>query len=342
MKTWQECLRQGQVIPACPLALEENGKWSRRHQRGLLRYYLAARAGGVAVGVHTTQFDIRLAEHGLYEPLLRETAELLDAEAPPHFIRVAGICGETDQALAEARTAVDLGYHCGLLNLSALRHASDAERIAHCRAVGEVLPLFGFFLQPAIGGCLLQYEFWRAFCELPTAVAIKIAAFNRYQTWDVIRAVMESGRDDLALYTGNDDNIIADLITPFHYRGQTRRFAGGLLGQWAVWTKTAVEMLHEIQALGDSPEIPSAWLTRNAELTDANGVIFDAAHQFAGCIPGINEVLRRQSLLPSSRCLNPDEKLSPGQSGEIDRILHCYPHLTDAAFVQAHYLEWLG
>lgn len=342
MSDWREALRVGQAIPACPLALFEYGEWSRQHQRALLRYYLAAGAGGVAVGVHTTQFEIRLPEHQLYEPLLRFTAEVLNAEAPAAFIRVAGICGETQQAVAEARLAANLDFHCGLLNLSAMGNATDAEKLAHCRAVAEELPVFGFYLQPGIGGCLLSYEFWRGFCEIQQAVAIKIAAFNRYQTWDVIRAVIESGRDDLALYTGNDDNILADLITPFHYAGTTRFFAGGLLGQWAVWTKTAVEMLREIQAVREADQIPSSWLTRNVELTDANAVIFDAAHNFAGCIPGVHEILRRQSLLPSNRCLNPNEQLSPGQSAELDRILRAYPHLTDAAFVQAHHLEWLG
>ena len=341
MTAWRDALDFGQAIPACPLALNEDGSWSPRHQRALLRYYQAAGAGGVAVGVHTTQFSIRDPQHALYEPVLRLTAEVLDEAASPSFIRVAGICGDTGQAVAEARTAAELGFHCGLLNLAALKNETDATRISHCEKVGAELPLFGFFLQPSVGGCLLGYDFWRRFCDLPNVVAIKIAAFNRYQTWDVIRAVIESGREDIALYTGNDDNIINDLLTPFHYEGTTRRIVGGLLGQWAVWTKTAVEMLRELQQLHNSAEIPSTWLTRNIELTDANAVIFDAAHDFAGCIPGVNELLRRAGLLPSRRCLDANEVLSPGQSEELDRIVRVYPHLTDGAFIQQHLAEWL-
>ena len=343
MNAWRDSLNDGVVIPACPLALKHDGSWSEQHQRALLNYYLDAGAGGLAIGVHTTQFEIRDPKHGLYEPVLRSTAQQLDdTPLDRPFIRVAGICGRTEQAVAEAQTAAELGYHCGLLNLSALQKDDNDALIAHCRSVGEAIPIFGFYLHPGVGGRELSYEFWRRFCELPTVVAIKVAAFNRYQTWDVMRAVIESGRQDVAMYTGNDDNIIADLLTPFEYQGVCRRFAGGLLGQWAVWTKAAVEMLEKIKAIREQTSIPTEWLSKNMALTDANAVIFDAANDFAGCIPGVNEVLRRQGLLPSSRCLNPQEILSPGQSEELDRVSAAYPFLIDEAFVARNAAKWLA
>lgn len=342
MVAWQTALHEGQVIPACPLALNEDGSWSEQHQRALLRYYIAAGAGGVAVGVHTTQFQIRSPQVELFEPVLRLTSEELNSHASSAFIRVAGICGHTQQAMSEALLASELGFHCGLLNLSALKNESDDCRIDHCRRVSEVLPVFGFYLQPAVGGCRLSYSFWRRFCELPNVRAIKIAAFNRYQTWDVVRAVIESQREDIALYTGNDDNIINDLLTPFCYGGTTRRIVGGLLGQWAVWTKSAVEMLSEIRQQREGSQLSSQWLSRNVELTDANAAVFDAANNFAGCIPGINEILRRQGLLPSNRCLDQAECLSPGQEAELDRVCRNYPHLTDDPFVQRHLNDWLS
>lgn len=342
MTKWRSALNSGLVIPACPLALRPDGTWSQQHQQTLLKYYLAAGAGGVAIAVHTTQFSIRDPQHALFQPVLKLTAEVLDEFAAPDFVRVAGICGDTNQATQEASIAADLGYHCGLLNLSALKNESEDTQIEHCRKVSQVLPVFGFYLQPAVGGCLLGFNFWKRFCELENVVAIKIAAFNRYQTWDVVRAVIESGRDDIVLYTGNDDNIINDLLTPFRYQGTTRRIVGGLLGQWAVWTKAAVHMLQEIHKAVQQPQLPAEWLTRNMELTDANAVIFDAANDFHGCIPGINEILRRQGLLPSARCLDAGEILSPGQAEELDRIQAAYPHLTDDDFVQSHLNEWLA
>ena len=321
MADWQDALNAGQVIPACPLALNDDRSWSETHQKALLRYYLAAGAGGVAIGLHTTQFHIRDKPYGLYEPVLRLTADVLNEQADSTFVRVAGICGPTQQAVAEATLARELGFHAGLLNLGALKGADDDAMIEHCRQVSEVFPVFGFYLHPAVGGCLLGYRFWRRFCELPNVVAIKIAAFNRYQTWDVVRAVIESGRDDIALYTGNDDNIINDLLTPFRHNGTTRYFAGGLLGQWAVWTKTAVQMLKDIKTARQAPEIAVEWLTKNMELTDANAVIFDASNDFIGCIPGINELLRRAGLVPSTVCLDPTEILSVGQAKELDLSL---------------------
>ncbi|MDG2131051.1 MAG: dihydrodipicolinate synthase family protein [Fuerstiella sp.] len=343
MTEWRNSLNDGVVIPACPLALNEDGSWSERYQRALLSYYLAAGAGGLAIGVHTTQFEIRDPQHGLYKPVLQSAAQFLDnAQLKRPFTRVAGICGRTEQAVKEAQTAADLGYHCGLLNLSALQKDSDDALIAHCAAVGEVIPIFGFYLHPGVGGRVLSYEFWRRLCDVQSLIAIKIAAFDRYQTWDVMRAVIESGRTDVAMYTGNDDNIIADLLTRFEYQGVSRRFVGGLLGQWAVWTKAAVDMLKEIKVIREQASIPTEWLTRNASLTDANAVIFDAANNFAGCIPGVNEVLRRQGLLPSSRCLDPKEVLSPGQATELDRVCAAYPFLKDEAFVAQNSEQWLA
>ncbi len=340
---WREHLSAGQVIPACPLTLRDDGSWSERHQRGLVRYYLDAGAGGIAVGVHTTQFAIRDSRHGLFEPVLRVVSQTLDQQLSAHsrpFVRVAGICGDTPQAISEATLARSLGYHAGLLTTNAVREKTEAEILDHCCAVADVIPVFGFYLHPAVGGRVYSLGFWRAFCEIENVVAIKIAAFNRYQTLDVVRAVIESGREDITLYTGNDDNIINDLLTPFRFGGKERRIVGGLLGQWAVWTKRAVEMLEQIKRVRDQEMIASEWLAANAMLTDANAAIFDAANDFAGCIPGVNEVLRRQGLAPSCRCLDGSETLSPGQSEELDRV--CREHPTDDDFVAANIDRWLA
>jgi dihydrodipicolinate synthase/N-acetylneuraminate lyase len=292
--------------------------------------------------VHTTQFAIR--DVGLLGPVLRIVGEELSATLT---VRVAGICRETAQAAGEARQAADLGYHAGLLSLGALRDAPEEALIQHCRAVAEIIPLVGFYLQPAAGGRLLSYAFWRRFCEIENVVAIKIAPFNRYQTLDVIRAVVDAGRDDIALYTGNDDNIVADLLTPFRMRRAAgiveRRIVGGLLGQWAVWTKSAVEMQARCREAGDSgSKIPADLLALGVELTDANAAVFDAANGFPGCIPGIHEILRRQGLLDGTWCLNPAETLSPGQSAELDRVSRAYPHLADDQFVASHLADWLS
>jgi len=335
---------QGHVIPALPLALTADGAWSEKHQRALLRYYVSAGVGGIAVAVHSTQFAIRDPKHGLFEPLLKLAQSTLDeATADRDFARICGICGDTTQALAEAQLARECGFQAGLLSLSAFQNATDDAMLAHCRAVAMELPIVGFYLQPAAGGRLLGYDFWRAFAEIENVVAIKIAPFNRYQTWDVVRAVIESGRDDIALYTGNDDNIIVDLLTPWRHAGQARYIVGGLLGQWGVWTHAAVGLLEEIKTARTSGDPLSAdWLSRNVALTDANAVVFDAANGFKGCIPGIHEVLRRQGLLPSIRCLDPAETLSPGQTEEINRIYATYPELTDDVFVAEHLNDWLG
>ena len=334
-----EHMRRGTVIPAHPLALTAERKLDERHQAALTRYYCAAGAGGIAVGVHTTQFEIREPRYGLLEPVLALASETADAALqgdPRPFIKIAGLCGDTRQTLREAELALSLGYHIGLLSLATFQDASDAELLAHCRRVAEVMPIFGFYLQPAVGGRVLSYAFWRQFAEIPNVVAIKIAPFNRYQTLDVVRAVSDAGRaSDIALYTGNDDNIIADLLTEFDVgTGEPLRIVGGLLGQWAVWTHTAVAMLRDIQSQRAAGTLDAAaWLRVGAQLTDANAAIFDAAHSFRGCIPGIHEVLRRQGLLRGTWCLDPALELSPGQLAEIERVYQRYPHLNDDAFV---------
>ena len=333
--TLRDKLKLGVAIPAHPLALNANRKLDERRQRALTRYYVASGVGGVAVGVHTTQFEIRDPKFGLYQPVLALAMEEL---RPTDAIRIAGIVGPTKQAVKEAEFAAGCGYHAGLLSLGALRNSSVAELIAHARAVASVIPLFGFYLQPAVGGRILPYEFWRQFVEIENVVAIKTAPFNRYQTLDVVRAVAESGRaGDVALYTGNDDNIAVDLLTPFRFGSRTVRITGGLLGHWAVWTRRAVELVERIR---EQPEWPG-WLTLAAEITDANAALFDVANQFAGSIAGIHEVLRRQGLLAGRWCLNPAEDLSPGQMEEIDRVYNAHPHLNDDEFVSQHLDQWL-
>jgi len=334
----REVLLQGHVIPALPLALNDDRTWSPRHQRALVRYYIAAGSGGLATAVHSTQFAIRDPKHGLYEPILELAAEEMQA-AGEDYVRIAGLCGDTPQATAEAKLAADLGYHAGLLSPGAWRTTDESAFLAHCRGVSEVLPLIGFYLQPAVGGRVFSCDFWRRFMEIPRVVAIKIAPFNRYQTLDVVRAVAESGRRDIALYTGNDDSIITDLLTVWP-GGQV--ICGGLLGQWGVWTQRAVQMLRDIKRARPTDQIDSAWLRQNAALTDANAAVFDAANGFRGCIPGILEVLRRQGLVPGIQCLDPHETLSPGQAEELTRVSTAYPWLTDDDFVRAHLRDWLS
>ena len=341
-------LARGLVIPAHPLALDNAGRFDERHQRALTRYYVAAGAGGLAVGVHTTQFAIRDARIGLFEPVLalaREEMDHADRSRSVPLVRIGGICGRTDQALGEADILTRHAYHAGLLSLAALADASDAELIAHCEAVAERLPVVGFYLQSSVGGRPLAYAFWRRFVDIPNVVAIKIAPFNRYQTLDVVRALADSGRQDVVLYTGNDDNIVGDLITPFRFSGSKgpveRRIVGGLLGHWAVWTQRAVCLLDECRAASAQEHVPATLLRTGTEVTDANAAFFDAANGFAGCIAGINEVLRRQGLVTSARCLDPREGLSPGQAKDIDRVYSAYPHLSDDIFVADHLADWL-
>jgi len=395
----QDLLRRGLVIPASPLALNARRQWDERRQLGLWRYYAAAGAGGIAVGVHTTQFAIRDPKIGLFRPLLALAAEEFDrldagpggmpsrsvgmSEAehgdasdamPPRrgrrepLVRIAGICGQTGQAVDEATIARDLGFHAGLLSLGAMRDADEDTLLVHCRTVAGVIPLVGFYLQPAVGGRVLPYSFWRRFVEIENVAAIKIAPFSRYQTLDVVRAVAESARDDIALYTGNDDNIVLDLLTPYRFsiggRVAERRIVGGLLGHWAVWTRRAVELLEAVvscrlsvvsgssrQPTTDNRELTTDncqlttancdLLQRAVEVTDANAAFFDVAHGFAGCIAGLHEVLRRQGLLEGTWCLDPNETLSPGQSEEIDRVYRMYGHLSDDEFVAEHRDQWL-
>jgi dihydrodipicolinate synthase/N-acetylneuraminate lyase len=340
-----ETFRKGIVIPAHPLALNAERRLDERRQRALTRYYVAAGAGGLAVGVHTTQFAIRQPKIGLFEPVLRLAAEEMDradANRATPLARIGGVCGETPQAVAEATLLRDLRYHAGLLSLAAVAGWSDERLIAHCKEVARVLPIVGFYLQPAVGGRLLSYSFWRRFAEIENVVAIKIAPFNRYQTLDVVRAVAESGRD-IALYTGNDDNILMDLLTAFSFGQQApQRIVGGLLGHWAVWTNRAVELLAECHALThENQSVPACMLRKAAQVTDSNAAFFDAANQFDGCIAGLHEVLRRQGLLEGIWCLDPREGLSPGQLEEIDRVYGAYPELNDDEFVREGRDRWL-
>jgi dihydrodipicolinate synthase/N-acetylneuraminate lyase len=344
----RQTLAAGLAIPAHPLALDATGRFDERHQRALTRYYAAAGAGGVAIGVHTTQFSIRDPRIGLFEPVLslgREEMDRADGTGPAALVRIGGICGNTLQALTEARLLSDLGYHAGLLSLAALAHAADDQLIEHCQRVAEILPVVGFYLQPSVGGRPLSYAFWRRFVEIADVVAIKIAPFNRYQTLDVVRALADSGRHDIALYTGNDDNIVGDLLSPYRFSDVAStthlRIVGGLLGHWAVWTSRAVQLLSECHLAVEAGRVPIALLRTANEVTDANAAFFDAANGFAGCIAGINEVLRRQGLLASARCLDPHEVLSPGQAEEIDRVNSAYPHLKDDEFVAMHLDGWL-
>lgn len=343
----QHALRAGQAIPAHPLALTAEGSLDVRHQRALTRYYHAAGAGGVAVGVHTTQFEIRA--HGLLTPVLELAAETLaacDAATGRQTVRIAGVVGPTAQAVAEAQVAQGLGYHAGLLSLAALGSASDEDLLTHCRTVARHLPLVGFYLQPAVGGRPLSRAFWQRFAEIENVIAIKIAPFNRYQTLDVVRAVAEAGRADaLALYTGNDDHILGDLLTPHEIHTATGvhrlRMVGGLLGHWAYHTRRAVEHLDQCHAAVAAGTVPTALLTLAQQITEANAAVFDAAHGFAGCIPGIHHVLYRNRLLGHPRCLDPNLQCSPGQAEAIDWVYQHHPHLTDAAFVAEHLDAWL-
>ncbi|MBA3848051.1 MAG: dihydrodipicolinate synthase family protein [Planctomycetes bacterium] len=338
--------RAGTAIPAHPLALDAQKKLSPRHQRALARYYVDAGAGGIAVGVHSTQFQIRDPKIGLYEPVLRLAAETIDAAAAKAgrpVMRIAGVCGPTAQAVREASLAAGLGYHAALLSLAGVP-GTLADLVAHCRAVAEVIPVIGFYLQPAVGGRVLPFAFWRDFAAIANVIGIKMAPFNRYRTLDVVRGVAASGRDDIALYTGNDDNIVADLVTPFRLDGgRELRVVGGLLGQWCVWTQAAVKLLARCRALvASGAPIPAELLAVGARLTDANAAVFDAANDFRGCLPGLHYILHGQGLIPGLWCLDEHEVLSPGQAQEIDRVRHAYPDLIDDAFVAAHRDRWLA
>jgi hypothetical protein len=342
-------LRGGAVIPAHLLALDAQRKLDVRRQRAMTRYYLDAGAGGVAVGVHSTQFAIR--EVGLYQPVLElamQTArdwEPLGGRRP--LFMVAGLAGKTAQAVREAGIARGLGYHAGLLSLAAMKGASEEELVAHCSAVAEVMPLVGFYLQPAVGGIHLPMTFWQRFAAIDNVIAIKMAPFHRYRTLDVIRGVIAARAEErVTLYTGNDDHIVLDLVSPFTFMrdGQpvTVRIQGGLLGHWSVWTRAAVQLLQRIHAAVDAGQVPLELLALDSQVTDCNAALFDVANDFHGCIAGCHEVLRQQGLLQGIWCLDPKEGLSAGQAAELARVRRDYPHLVDDAFVAEHAGRWLA
>jgi dihydrodipicolinate synthetase family protein len=340
-----ETFRRGTVIPAHLLALDSQRRLDVRRQRALSRYYIDARAGGLAVGVHSTQFAIR--ERGLYEPVLRLAAETATEWSRRSLVLVAGLAGRTEQARREAEIAAGLGYHAGLLSLAGMKGASENELIAHCRSVAEVMPLVGFYLQPAVGGILLSRNFWRRFAELEQVIGIKIAPFNRYRTLDVVQGVVDARAEKrIALYTGNDDTIVLDLITPYVLRRGNEsvrvRIVGGLLGHWSVWTKGAVELFEQIKRAVENNAIDDDLLALAAKVTDCNAAFFDVAHEFRGCIAGCHEVLRRQGLFEGTWCLNTNEGLSTGQSEAIQRVMRLYPELGDDDFVAANRERWLS
>jgi len=338
-------LAEGTVIPAHLLALDAERRFDRRRQRALARYYLDAGAGGLAVGVHSTQFAIR--ERGLYEPVLALAAETARQWAKRPVVLIAGAVGRTDQARREAELARGLGYHAVLLSLGAWKGASDDEIVAHCRKVADVMPLVGFYLQPAVGGLVLGADFWRRFAEIENVVAIKMAPFNRYRTLDVVRGVVAARAEKrIALYTGNDDHIVLDLLQPFDVRRGSEtvrlRIVGGLLGHWSVWTKGAVDLLARLKRAVAEGRLDADLIALDSKVTDCNSAFFDVANDFHGCIAGCHEVLRRQGLFAGLWCLDPKEGLGPGQAAQIDRVLASYPELADDAFVRANLVRWLG
>ena len=341
-------LHQGTVIPAIPLVLDEQRRFSPTLQRRLIRYYLSCGVGGLAVAVHTTQFEIRKPEFSLFEPVLSLAAEEIskyEEETGTTIIRIAGVCGESEQACREAETAKRLGYDAVLLSPGGLAHLSEESLVRRTQDVAAIIPVIGFYLQTACGGRRLSFDYWRATADIPNVVAMKCASFNRYQSIDLVRGVaFSSRRDNIALYTGNDDNIVADLLTPYCFNvggtNVTLRFVGGLLGHWSVWTKRVVELFAELRQYQDGRDIPARLLSKGVAVTDCNGAFFDVANHFSGCIPGVHEVLRRQGLMPGTWCLNPEEVLSPGQTEEIDRVYAMYPQLCDDGYVQNGLSQW--
>lgn len=341
-------LAEGTIIPATPLALTKDRNFDERTQRTLMRYYLDAGAGGIATAVHSTQFAIRNPQHRLFEPiisLVSEEISVYERKNNTVIIKICGVCGEKEQAVSEAVLARENDYDAVLLSPGGLNHLSEHELLERARAVAEEMPVIGFYLQQAVGGKRLSYEFWKSFCEIPNVAAIKCASFDRYTTIDVVRAVAFSGRrEQITLYTGNDDNLLVDLLTPYYFaeNGVTyeARFRGGLLGHWCVWTKGAVELFEAVKTFRSTEEIPVRLLTKAAEITDINGAFFDAAHNFAGCIPGLHEVLRRQGIFKNNLCLDPEEVLSPGQIEEINRVYRLYPEWNDDEFVAKNLEKW--
>ena len=344
-----KALKSGLVIPAHPLAIDNHRRFDERRQRALTRYYHAAGAGGVAVGVHSTQFIIHEPQCGLFRPVLELAAQTIrecDQATGRQSVLIAGICGKTDQALEEARFARETGYHVGLLSLASGKDASDEELVAHCAMVAKEIPLMGFYLQTAVGGRLLSEAFWGKFIEIPNVVAIKIAPFDRYLTFDVVRTVATKGRaGDIALYTGNDDHILLDLLTEYAIptpQGTVRApIVGGLLGHWACWTQKVPAILERVKLARLNGVIPAELLTLAMKITDCNAAFFDVANRYAGALPGIQEVLRRQGLLENNFTLDPNEILSPGQAAEMDRVYKAYPELNDDEFVRENLSSWL-
>jgi hypothetical protein len=341
----RKLIADGTVLPAHPLALDAGRRLDVRHQRALTRYYIDAGSGGLAVGVHTTQFAIR--EVGLYKPVLELAAETASAWSNRPLALVAGLAGPTSQAIAEAKIARGIGYHAGLLSLAAMKSASEDEIIGHCETVAREIPLVGFYLQPAVGGVILGADFWRRFAAIDNVIAIKIAPFNRYRTLDVLRGVLAAGAlDRVALYTGNDDHILLDLTLPFDLRdnGVTTRtwFKGGLLGHWSVWTASAIRQFEACKAARRKETVPADLLALDARVTDCNSAFFDVANNFHGCIAGCHEILRRQGLMQGIWCLDPEEGLSQGQMAEIDRVCREHADLSDDAFVAANLQKWLA
>lgn len=337
----QKYLQEGAFIPAHPLALTRDKELDEHAQRRLTRYYIEAGVGGIAVGVHTTQFEIRDPAFNLYEVVLRlAVEEVQNAQLQRPFIKIAGVCGGIEQALEETKIAKALGYDMVLLSNGSLNYYSEKELIERTKVIAGELPVFGFYLQPAVGGRVFSYEFWEELASIQNVVGIKMAPFDRYLTLDVIRAVCASPRrDEIALYTGNDDNIVVDLFTTYEYEVEgkvaSKSVVGGLLGHWSVWTHEAVKLFEEIKQERLHNQLDKRWFSIAQNVTDANSAFFDSKNAFKGSIAGINEVLRRQGLLEGNWCLTDHEVLSPGQSAEIDRVYATYPKLNDDTFVQA-------
>lgn len=326
-------LHDGAFIPAHPLAITEDKRLDEEAQRRLTRYYIEAGVGGVAVGVHTTQFEIRDPRFNLYETVLElAMEEIQKAKLDRPFLKIAGVCGQTEQAVKEAKTAKDFGYDMVLLSNGGLNEYSEKELIERTREVAAIIPVFGFYLQPAVGGRVFSYGFWEQFAAIDNVFGIKMAPFDRYLTLDVIRAVHASPRrDEIALYTGNDDNIVVDLFTSYG----SKQIVGGLLGHWSVWTHKAVELFEQIKEARAHEQVDKKWFSIAQQVTDANAAFFDSKHRFKGSIAGINEVLRRQGLMQGNWCLMDHEVLSEGQLEEINRVYAAYPELNDDAFVKA-------
>lgn len=341
-------IRKGVVIPATPLALTANRKFDSHRQKVLLRYYVDAGVGGVAVGMHFTQFEIRNPGVDMFVPVMRTCAEELDRlsrDRDRPLVKIAGINGLTPSALEQARLARDLDYDFAIISMATFgQNAMEQDLIHHVREIAKVMPVFGFYLLTGVGGIVLPYSFWRELVDIENVYGIKIAPFNRYATIDVVRAVADAGRQkDITLYTGNDDSIVYDLVTPFNFGTGEVHIQGGLLGQWACWTKTACDFLEQVHSWRESGKpLPREMLTLSAQMTDANAAIFDARHQYAGSIPGVNEILRRQGLMERIDTLKFDEVLAPGQADEISRVIKTYPHLTDDNFVASNRERWLG